>query len=90
MARKYVNYRVGGSPQKETDDYSVWTNDLLNKIIASKTIIQPGKATIGHQLINSDVVYVVVNGRGTMEVIEYMRWTTGNIADSAKTKYGPS
>ena len=40
MARKYVNYRVGGSPQKETDDYSVWTNDLLNKIIASKTIIQ--------------------------------------------------
>ena len=46
MARKYVNYRVGGSPQKETDDYSVWTNDLLNKIIASKTIIQPGKATI--------------------------------------------
>ena len=60
MARKYVNYRVGGSPQKETDDYSVWTNDLLNKIIASKTIIQPGKATIGHQLINSDVVYVLM------------------------------
>ena len=84
MARKYVNYRVGWSPQKETDDYSVWTNDLLNKIIASKTIIQPGKATIGHQLINSDVVYVVVNGRGTMEVIEYMNSKEGHGSDPSR------
>ena len=43
MAKKYVNFRVGGSPYKITDDYSVWTNDLLGKIIASKTVIQPGK-----------------------------------------------
>ena len=28
MAKKYVNFRVGGSPYKVTDDYSVWTNDL--------------------------------------------------------------
>ena len=42
MARKYVNFRVGGSPYKETDAYTVWTNDLLGKVIASKTIIQPG------------------------------------------------
>ena len=25
MARKYNNFRVGGSPQKVTDDYAVWT-----------------------------------------------------------------
>ena len=52
MARKYVNYRVGGSPQKETDDYSVWTNDLLNKIIASKTtkvaIVWPKADTVAN------------------------------------------
>ena len=50
MAKKYVNFRVGGSPYKVTDDYSVWTNDLLGKIIASKTVIQPGKSTVGHYL----------------------------------------
>ena len=47
MARKYVNFRVGGSPYKETDAYTVWTNDLLGKVIASKTIIQPGQSTEG-------------------------------------------
>jgi len=71
MARKYVNFRVGGSPLKTTNEYSVWTNDLLQKIIASKTVIQPGKSTLGHQLINSDVAYVIISGSGTMEVIEY-------------------
>ena len=33
MAKKYVNFRVGGSPQKVNEDYSVWTNDLLGKVI---------------------------------------------------------
>jgi hypothetical protein len=69
MAKKYVNFRVGGSPYKVTDDYSVWTNDLLGKIIASKTVIQPGKSTVGHRLSDSDVVYIIVNGRGIMEKI---------------------
>jgi len=71
MAKKYNNFRVGGSPRVENEDYSVWTNDLLERIIASKTVIQPGRSTVGHKLIDSDVVYVITNGRGTMEVIEY-------------------
>ena len=29
MAKKYTNFRIGGSPQKVTDDYTVWSNDLL-------------------------------------------------------------
>ena len=81
MARKYVNFRVGGSPYKETDAYTVWTNDLLGKVIASKTIIQPGQSTEGHKLIDSDVVYVVVNGRGRMEVVEYMNSEEGHGGD---------
>ena len=81
MARKYVNFRVGGSPYKDTDAYTVWTNDLLQKVIASKTIIQPGQSTDGHKLIDSDVVYVIVNGRGTMEVIEYMNTEEGHGGD---------
>ena len=81
MARKYVNFRVGGSPLKSTNEYSVWTNDLLQKIIASKTVIQPGKSTLGHQLINSDVAYVIISGSGTMEVIEYNNSKEGHGAD---------
>ena len=61
MAIKYNNFRVGGAPQKINDDYAVWTNDLLQRVIASKTVIQPGKSTIGHKLVDSDVVYVITN-----------------------------
>jgi len=78
MAKKYTNFRIGGSPQKVTDDYTVWSNDLLQRIIASKTVIQPGKSTIGHKLIDSDVVYIITNGRGTMEVVEYMNSDEGH------------
>jgi len=81
MARKYVNFRVGGSPLKTTNEYSVWTNDLLQKIIASKTVIQPGKSTQGHKLIDSDVVYVITNGRGSMEIVEYMNSDEGHGSD---------
>jgi mannose-6-phosphate isomerase-like protein (cupin superfamily) len=72
MAKKYNNFRVGGSPSNVNEDYAVWTNDLLERVIASKTVIQPGKSTQGHKLIDSDVVYVITNGRGSMEVVEYM------------------
>ena len=84
MAKKYVNFRVGGSPYKVTDDYSVWTNDLLVKIIASKTVIQPGKSTVGHRLSDSDVVYIIVNGRGMMEVVEYMNSMEGHGTDPSQ------
>ena len=81
MAKKYNNFRVGGAPQKVNDDYAVWTNDLLQRVIASKTVIQPGKSTIGHKLVDSDVVYVITNGRGTMEVVEYMNSDEGHGSD---------
>ena len=63
------------------EDYAVWTNDLLERVIASKTVIQPGKSTQGHKLINSDVVYVITNGRGSMEIVEYMNSDEGHGAD---------
>ena len=78
MAKKYNNFRVGGSPHNVNEDYAVWSNDLLERIIASKTVIQPGKSTHGHRLIDSDVVYVITNGRGSMEVVEYMNSVEGH------------
>ena len=50
MAKKYNNFRVGGSPNVN-EDYAVQTNDLLERVIASKTVIQPGKST-QYKLIN--------------------------------------
>ena len=81
MAKKYNNFRVGGSPSNVNEDYAVWTNDLLERVIASKTVIQPGKSTQGHKLIDSDVVYVVTNGRGSREVVEYMNSDEGHGSD---------
>ena len=81
MAKKYNNFRVGGSPHNVNEDYAVWTNDRLERVIASKTVIQPGKSTQGHKLINSDVVYVITNGRGSMEIVEYMNSDEGHGSD---------
>ena len=83
MAKKYNNFRVGGSPSNVNEDYAVWTNDLLERVIASKTVIQPGKSTQGHKLIDSDVVYVITNGRGSMEVVEYMNSDEGHGSDQS-------
>ena len=71
MAKKYVNFRVGGVPERKDEDYTVWTNDLLSKLIASKTVVDPCRSTYGHRLLESEVVYVVISGRGTMEIVEY-------------------
>ena len=48
MAKKYVNFRVGGVPERKDEDYTVWTNDLLSKLIASKTVVDPCRSTYGH------------------------------------------
>ena len=36
------------------------------------------------ELVESDVVYIVVNGRGTMEVIEYMNSMNGHGQDPSQ------
>jgi len=84
MAKKYVNFRVGGVPEKKEDNYTVWTNDLLTKLIASKTIIEPSKSTFGHRLMESEVVFVVISGRGIMEVVEYMNSKEGHGSDPSR------
>jgi mannose-6-phosphate isomerase-like protein (cupin superfamily) len=81
MAKKYNNFRVGGSTHNVNEDYAVWTNDLLERVIASKTVIQPGKSTQGHKLIDSDVVYIITNGRGSMEIVEYVNSVEGHGSD---------
>ena len=51
---------------------------MLSKLIASKTVIEPSKSTFGHRLLESEVVFVVVSGRGIMEVVEYANTSDGH------------
>ena len=53
MAKKYENFSVGESLYKENEGYSAWTNDLLRKLVAGKTVIKPSGSTGGHRLILS-------------------------------------
>tara|TARA_Y100000591_G_scaffold320493_1_gene333981 strand:+ start:578 stop:976 length:399 start_codon:yes stop_codon:yes gene_type:complete len=78
MAKKYENYSVGDNLFRQSDAYSAWTNDLLKKLVAGKTIIQPSGSTGGHRLIESEVVYVFLSGIGQMEVIEYSNHEAGH------------
>ena len=39
---------------------------------------------MGHRLSDSDVVYIIVNGRGIMEVIEYMNSMEGHGKDPSE------
>ena len=78
MAKKYVNFRVGGVPERKDEDYTVWTNDLLSKLNARKTVVDPCRSTYGHRLLESEVVYVVISGRGTMEIVEYTNTEEGH------------
>ena len=56
MAKKYENFSVGENLSKENEGYSAWTNDLLRKLVAGKTVIKPGGSTGGHRLIENEVV----------------------------------
>ena len=78
MSKKYENFSVGESLYKENEGYSAWTNDLLRKLVAGKTVIKPSGSTGGHRLIESEVVYVFLSGIGQMEVIEYSNHEAGH------------
>ncbi len=78
IVKKYENFSVGDNLSKASDSYSAWTNDLLRKLVAGKTIIQPSESTGGHRLIESEVVYVFLSGVGQMEVIEYSNHEAGH------------
>ena len=78
MAKKYKNFSVGDSISKNNDSYTTWTNDLLRKLVASKTVIKPNQSTGGHRLIQSEVVYTFLSGKGEMEIIEYANHEGGH------------
>jgi len=78
MAQKYKNFSVGDTLSKDNEGYSTWTNDLLRKLVAGKTVIKPNCSTGGHRLIQSEVVYIFLSGSGTMEVIEYSNHEAGH------------
>ena len=47
MAKKYENFQVGENLWRSENTYKVYTNTLLDKLVASKTIIEPNGSTGG-------------------------------------------
>ena len=78
MAKKYENFQVGENLWRSENTYKVYTNTTLEKLVASKTIIDPNGSTGGHRLIESEVVYVFLSGVGEMEVVEYAKHEGGH------------
>tara|TARA_B110000014_G_scaffold264308_1_gene264845 strand:- start:4323 stop:4745 length:423 start_codon:yes stop_codon:yes gene_type:complete len=78
MAKKFNNFSVGDQITKENPSYTSWTNDILRKLIASKTVINAGQSTGGHRLIESEVVFVFLSGFGEVEIIEYSNHEAGH------------
>ena len=50
------------------ETYDVIDNTDLDKLIVSKTILHPGKATGGHNHSGQEEVYIFTKGEGTMVV----------------------
>ena len=53
---------------KSNETYDVIDNTNLDKLIVSKTILHPGKATGGHNHSGQEEVYIFTGGEGKMVV----------------------
>ena len=65
---RYKITDIGGSVVKSDDRYIVKDNGVLNNLIVSSTLLNPGKETTGHRHAGQEEVYFFVSGRGTMIV----------------------
>jgi mannose-6-phosphate isomerase-like protein (cupin superfamily) len=57
-------------PIRDTDVYSVHDLEYLENLNVSMTILHPGKSTAGHEHEGIDEVYVVMDGRGELQLDE--------------------
>ncbi len=55
-------------PIRDTDVYSVHDLEYLDHLNVSMTILHPGKETSGHEHEGVDEVYMVMDGRGEMQL----------------------
>ena len=78
--KKYEKFDIGGSIVKQDERYIVIDNPLLNKLIVSKTKLNPQQATTGHKHEGQEEVYIFVKGSGIM-IIDQERFpvTKGDI-----------
>jgi mannose-6-phosphate isomerase-like protein (cupin superfamily) len=57
-------------PIRDNDTYSVHDLEYLDHLNVSMTILHPGKITTGHKHEGVDEVYVVMDGRGELQMDE--------------------
>jgi mannose-6-phosphate isomerase-like protein (cupin superfamily) len=55
-------------PIRDSDVYSVHDLEYLEHLNVSMTVLHPGKATTGHEHESKDEVYLVVDGKGEIQM----------------------
>lgn len=57
-------------PIRENEIYSVHDLEYLEHLNVSMTVLHPGKSTKGHEHEGADEVYVVMDGKGELQLDE--------------------
>jgi mannose-6-phosphate isomerase-like protein (cupin superfamily) len=55
-------------PIRDNETYSVHDLEYLDRLNVSMTVLHPGKATNGHEHEGKDEVYLVVDGKGELQM----------------------
>lgn len=63
---RYKISDIGGTVVKSDDRYIVKDNNVLNNLIVSSTLLNPGKETTGHKHAGQEEVYFFISGQGNM------------------------
>ena len=55
-------------PIRDNETYSIHDLEYLKNLNVSMTILHPGKETTGHEHEDADEVYIVMDGRGELQI----------------------
>ena len=67
---KYKNFTSGGKLVKDNDQYELYDNDSLKRLIVSETRLRANRSTNGHRHKGQEEVYIFTSGKGKMEILE--------------------
>ena len=61
---------IDGEVVKDNETYLLKDNTTLKNLVISSTTLHPGKSTRGHNHVGQEEVYMIISGKGKMELDE--------------------
>ena len=59
---------IDGEVVKDNETYLLKDNTTLKNLVVSSTTLHPGKSTRGHNHVGQEEVYMIISGKGKMEL----------------------